>query len=397
MDFPVWLRATHWLNVLFLGFLIRAGVQILAAYPRLYWKDGCVPGTEWLKFTRREIPPDRPWTTLDQEVAAPGVIALPGGKNLGLGRHWHFVAAMFWVANGVAYVALLLVSGEARRLLPTSPRIVPDAASVAWQYLTLHRPAEPVGDYNALQKLTYASVVFLLAPFESVTGFAQSPAVDGRFPRLLNVMGGRQGVRSLHFVALMALVAFTVGHTAVVAYTGLGSNLGKIVAGDEAYGAGRSVVVTAVLIGVIGGIWWAADVVSLKHARAVQRALVAMTAPMRRAIASMGGPQRMPGSSVSAFFPVNGLPPESEAYARSRSTSFDDWRLEVTGLVERPLCFSVAQLRERGLQHQVTRHHCIQGWSAVAGWAGVPVAELMAMCRPLADARYVNFVSAQKD
>src|SRR3954447_12094866 len=153
MDFPVWLRATHWLNVLFLGFLIRAGVQILAAYPRLYWKDGCMPGTEWLMFTRREIPADRPWTTLGQEVEASSVLALPGGKNLGLGRPWHFVAAMFWVANGVAYVALLVASGEAGRLLPDSPRIVPDAASVAWQYLTLHHPAEPASDYNVLQKL----------------------------------------------------------------------------------------------------------------------------------------------------------------------------------------------------------------------------------------------------
>jgi sulfoxide reductase catalytic subunit YedY len=397
MDFPVWLRATHWLNVLFLGFLIRAGVQILAAYPRLYWRDGCVPGTEWLKFTRRDIPAERPWTTLDQEVAASSVLALPGGKNLGLGRHWHFVAAMFWVANGAAYVVLLFASGEARRLLPDSLRIVPEAASIAWQYLTLHHPVEPAGDYNALQKLTYASVVFLLAPFEIVTGFAQSPAVDARFPRMLNVMGGRQGVRSLHFAGLVALVAFTVLHTAVVAYTGLGSNLGKIIAGDAGYGTGRSLILTAVLLAVIAAIWWAAGAVSLKHARTVQRALMTATAPLRLTLAGMRRAQRLPAASVTAFFPVNGLPPDSEAYEHSRDQSFEDWRLEITGLVERPQCLTVAQLRELGLQHQVTRHHCIQGWSAVAAWSGVPVAHLMKLCSPLAEARYVNFVSSQED
>jgi DMSO/TMAO reductase YedYZ molybdopterin-dependent catalytic subunit len=397
MDFPVWLRATHWLNLLFLGFLVRAGIQIFAAYPRLYWRDGCVPGTEWLKFTRHEIPADRPWTTLGQEVAASSVLALPGGKNLGLGRHWHFVTAMFWLANGVAYVLLLFASGEAGRLLPDSPRIMPDAASVAWQYLTLHHPAEPTGDYNALQKLTYASVVFLLAPFEIMTGFAQSPAVDARFPWLLNVMGGRQGVRSLHFAGLIALVAFTVVHTVVVAYTGLGSNLGKIFAGDADYGTGRSVLLTAVMLGIFAAIWWAAGAVSLKRARTIQRLLMTATAPLRFLLTAVRTPQHLPASSVSAFFPVNGLPPNNEAYERSRDQSFDDWRLEITGLVEQQLCLTVAQLRELGLQHQLTRHHCIQGWSAIAAWAGVPVAELMALCRPLAEARYVNFVSCQQD
>src|SRR5437762_2019558 len=103
----------HWLNVLFLGLLVRAGIQILAAYPRLYWKDGCTPGTEWLKFTARPIPRDRAWTTLEQEEAVSPLIAQPGGNNLGLGRHWHFLAALFWVVNGAVYVVFLMASDEA--------------------------------------------------------------------------------------------------------------------------------------------------------------------------------------------------------------------------------------------------------------------------------------------
>jgi hypothetical protein len=53
LDFPVWLRATHWINAFFIGYLIRAGIQILGSYPRLYVRDDCTPGTEWLKFTRK--------------------------------------------------------------------------------------------------------------------------------------------------------------------------------------------------------------------------------------------------------------------------------------------------------------------------------------------------------
>src|SRR5205823_2328577 len=112
---------------------------------------GCQPGREWLTLTKRAIPSGEPWTTLTQETAPSSLIALPGGNNLGLGRHWHFVAAMFWVINGLIYMALLFASGETRRLLPTSPQVFVDAAGVAWRYLTLRHPAENGETYNALQ------------------------------------------------------------------------------------------------------------------------------------------------------------------------------------------------------------------------------------------------------
>jgi hypothetical protein len=89
-SFPWWLRASHWINAFFIGYLIRAGIQILGSYPRLYWNDDSRPGHEWLKLTRREIPTNRVWTSLEQELDVSPWLGHPGGNNLGLGRIWHF-------------------------------------------------------------------------------------------------------------------------------------------------------------------------------------------------------------------------------------------------------------------------------------------------------------------
>ena len=132
-EFPFWLRTSHWINAFFLGLLARAGIQILAALPKLYWKEGAVPGTEWLKFTRKQLPTDRVWISLEEEIEVPTLIAQPGGNNLGLGRHWHFFSALFWILNGAVYVVLLFATDEWRRLLPTSWSVFPDALRTAWE------------------------------------------------------------------------------------------------------------------------------------------------------------------------------------------------------------------------------------------------------------------------
>jgi hypothetical protein len=92
LDYPLWLRATHFFNSLLRSLLVRSGLEILSAHPRLYWNDHCAPGSEWLKLTKKKRPDDRPWTASDEETSFPSGIALPGHENLGLGRHWHFLA-----------------------------------------------------------------------------------------------------------------------------------------------------------------------------------------------------------------------------------------------------------------------------------------------------------------
>ena len=73
LEFPLWLRLSHYLNLLFIGLLIRSGIEILGAHPRLYWNDGCTPRTEWIKLTKKKVPTDSKviYTARDDEKRMP--------------------------------------------------------------------------------------------------------------------------------------------------------------------------------------------------------------------------------------------------------------------------------------------------------------------------------------
>jgi len=398
-SFPVWLRTAHWINVLFIGFLIRAGIQILGALPKLYWDEGAVPGTEWLKFTRRKPPTDRLWISLEEEVEVPALIAQPGGNNLGLGRHWHFFAALFWVANGIVYVVLIFATGEWRRLIPTSWSIVPDSLSTARDYLTGNLPpASAFHPYDPLQQLAYAAVVFLLAPFLILTGMAQSPAVTAQFPAYSRLFGGRQKARSLHFLGLVAMVLFIITHTALIFITGPRANFGKIMFGQGRTSTTLALISGLCLIAAIFLIYALTSWLSRSNPRFVQRALGAVLIRARRL-----GPERLIShqqytpADISPLFRINGYPPDTAEYSALEHGRFEAWRLDVAGLVERPLHLSLPEIRALPSQTQITRHNCIQGWSAIGQWTGLPLSVLLDQCRPRAQARYLILWSMQMD
>jgi len=399
LGFPVWIRATHWINVLFIGFLIRAGIQILAAYPRLYWNVHCTPGTEWLKFTKKGMPRDRLWTALDQEEKVPGWLAQPGGNNLGMGRHWHFSAALFWTLNGLAYVILLFVTGEWRRLIPTSWGIVPAAWHTLVTYVTFGKqPPNVYYPFDPLQQLTYAAVIFLLAPFLILTGAAQSPAIEAQFPRYARVFGGRQGARSLHFLGLIAFVVFIIMHTALVVYTGFIPNMANIIFGHPNRHQGLAVAIGLSLIALILISYGLTSWYSRHAPRRVQRGLGALIGPLMRIFSlHTRSRQRYPSSDISPYFIVNGRPPETPEYEQLQRDGFGDWRLEVYGLVAHPRSFSLAEVEALPKQTQITVHHCIQGWSGIAEWGGPPLSAILERCQPLPTARYMIFHSYQSD
>ena len=104
LGFPFWVRLSHWFNFLFVTMLVRSGLEILSAHPKLYWNNACLPGSEWLRLTRKQMPKDRLWTSKDEETAYPSWLALPGGEEkLGLGRYWHFTSLLGWTLAGVFY------------------------------------------------------------------------------------------------------------------------------------------------------------------------------------------------------------------------------------------------------------------------------------------------------
>lgn len=103
-------------------------------------------------------------------------------------------------------------------------------------------------------------------------------------------------------------------------------------------------------------------------------------------------------TDLSPVFPTNGnTDPENPGYQALARTGFADWRLAVSGRVEHPGSFSLEALRRLPSRTQITRHDCVEGWSAIAKWKGVPLGELLNRVRPLPSARYVVFYCADPD
>ena len=100
----------------------------------------------------------------------------------------------------------------------------------------------------------------------------------------------------------------------------------------------------------------------------------------------------------SPVFPVNGTEnPDTDEYRALAENHFADWQLEVGGLVAQPARFSLAELRRLPSRTQITRHDCVEGWSAIGKWKGVPLSVLLDQARPRPQARYVVFHSADPD
>src|SRR5450759_2266656 len=343
IDYPLWLRATHFFNFLLLSLLVRSGLEILSAHPRLYWNDHCAPGSEWLKLTKKKRPDDRLWTASDEETSFPSGIALPGHENLGLGRHWHFLADFAWLLTGLIYVAMLFVTPEWRRLIPTSRQIVPDAWHAMLSYLSLHIVEAP-GTYNALQQLSYAAVIFLLAPFSIATGVAMSPAVAARFPWYIKIFHGRQSAQSLHFLALCTFIAFFIGHVTIVALHGFRRELALIVLG-QTHNPHLMLALAVWLSGLTGvaTIHVVTTVCSRRRPRFVQKATQSITDPLRTLLFGHEiSAQSYSTADISHYFWVNCRPPTEESDLTMARDQFVNDRLNVSGFVERPLCVTLA-------------------------------------------------------
>jgi len=394
--FPPWIGITHYVNLLFLVLLARSGLQILMDHPRLYWNVHCTPGTEWIRFTPVQVPLDRPYTAKDDARYLTPWIGLPGGRHtLGLARHWHFVSALFWVLNGAIYVSLLFITDHWRRIVPTSWNVFPDAWAVFVHYATFHLPPEPDGfyHYNALQQLSYFGVIFVLAPLSILTGPSMSPALVNRFRWYRKLPGNRQVGRSIHFLVLCGYALFVIAHVTMVLITGFARNMNHIVIGTDdllRFGMyiGLSGLVILLLVNVMAN--WA----TWLFPRAIQHVGNAIVNPVLRLLLARHAPRaQYTPEDISPFLWPNGKLPTSREWKALAANGFQDYRLRIYGLVENPVELSLDQLRALAKQSQITLHHCIQGWSGIAQWGGVPMVELMKLVRPTADAKAVIFYS----
>jgi methionine sulfoxide reductase catalytic subunit len=228
---PWWVDVQHFLNALFMIFIIRAGIQILADHARLYWTRHSTPGRDWFRF-QKPIPEDPLWTAKQDSVSLPGQVGLPGLRHsIGLARWWHLGTDMLWLLNGAIFYVLLFSTGQRRRIVPASWDVFPSAVSVLIQYLSLHWPTESGWTaYNSLQLLAYFITVFVAASLALITGLGMSPALSTRIKPVRRV-ASIQVARSLHFLALIWFLFFIVTHVTLVFTTGLLRNLNHIYAG----------------------------------------------------------------------------------------------------------------------------------------------------------------------
>lgn len=236
----IWTRITHWVWAVCLFFLLLSGLQIFNAHPALY--IGSESGFEYenaiLEIGAVNTPQGpRGRTTVfgqtfdttgvlgmsgpasrPQFTAFPGAVTIPSYRDLATGRVVHFFFG--WALVGTLFIWFLasFINGHLRRdIVPMGQdlRALPDDIAHHARLRFHHGRA-----YGPLQKLSYFTVFFILFPLIILTGLAMSPGMDVAWPWLLDVFGGRQTARTIHFIVMALLVLFFVVHVVMVLLAG---------------------------------------------------------------------------------------------------------------------------------------------------------------------------------
>lgn len=251
-------RLTHWLNVICLSVLLLSGLQIFNAHPELYWghygADGdpsvltigsSGQGDDMRGFVRIagvEVPTTGVLgvSTFEGDPtprAFPAWATIPSFQDLATGRRWHFFFAWLFLVNGIFYLGFGVLTGHFRRNLAPARRDL--SPRHLWHEILDHaRLRFPQGEqakhYNALQKLTYLAVIVVLLPTMLLTGLTMSPGFDAVVPALVDVFGGRQSARTIHFMTATLLVLFVLVHVVMVVLSGTWNNMRSMITGRYA-------------------------------------------------------------------------------------------------------------------------------------------------------------------
>ncbi|MEQ8311451.1 MAG: cytochrome b/b6 domain-containing protein [Sphingopyxis sp.] len=245
-------RIWHWVNAVTLLVLLMSGLMIFNAHPRLYWGDygansdpawlaiGSTADTGYLRIGSARFDTTGVlgrWTDaagVEKTWAFPGWATIPTRYSLADGRRWHLFFAWVLAISLTLYMLWTVIGGHLKKDLHVrrhewSPRHI-------WQDIRDHaRLRFPKGEaaarYNILQKLSYIGVVFVLLPLMIATGLTMSPGINAAAPWLLDLFGGRQSARSLHFILAWALVAFFLVHIVMVLLAGPVNELRSMVTG----------------------------------------------------------------------------------------------------------------------------------------------------------------------
>ncbi len=200
-------RIWHWINAVVIFIMIGSGLGILNAHPQLYW------GEYGANF-------DHAWLHLPHW---PGWMTIPGHYNLALSRRWHLFFALVLAFNLLLFMIASLINRHFQRDLRIRAREI--APSHLWHDIRehlafrFHDAANP-GAFNVLQKIAYAAAIFVLIPAVILSGLTLSPGMDAAWPWLVDMFGGRASARSIHFIAMLAIIGFIIVHLALVILAG---------------------------------------------------------------------------------------------------------------------------------------------------------------------------------
>jgi Ni/Fe-hydrogenase b-type cytochrome subunit len=245
-------RITHWVNVLCMTLLLMSGLQIFNAHPALYVGKASTFDDPVLAMGAMRGEDGRPigvTQILGKQFDTTGVFGLsvtgnrwtsrgfpswatiPGYQDLATGRRWHFFFAWLFVINGLVYIGYTIFSGHWRQLVPTGAQLRHIGASIKEHLLLRFPRGEEAKTYNVLQKLAYFGVIFVLVPVLILAGLTMSPGVDAAFPWLLDIFGGRQTARTIHFICATLILLFVIVHIVMVLISGVWNNIRSMITG----------------------------------------------------------------------------------------------------------------------------------------------------------------------
>jgi thiosulfate reductase cytochrome b subunit len=238
------IRLTHWINALCIIFLLGSGLNIFNAQPHLYWgrygADADPPDHAFFSIDALDTPQGTRgmtdigpwrfdttgvlgWSKVNGEYTDrgwPEWVTIPSVQDLADARHWHFLFATILAINGLIYLGWSIYRRHLQRdIWPTLAdlRAIPRAVL---DHLKLKHPTgEAAKRYNVLQRMAYLGVIGLIT-LMVLTGLTMSPGFDTIFPWLLNIFGGRQSARSVHFLSANLIVLFVIVHLTEVVIAG---------------------------------------------------------------------------------------------------------------------------------------------------------------------------------
>ena len=245
-------RIWHWVNALTVIVMLMSGLMIFNAHPRLYWGEyganfdkawlqiGSTPTSGYVQIGSRRLDTTgvlgrwKDSNGIERTRAFPHWATIPSYYSLAAARRWHLAFAWVLAVGLVAFLIVSLVNGHARRdLAPRREELDPRHI---WHDIKAHaRLRFPTGEaalkYNSLQKLSYLGVIFVLLPLLVLSGLTMSPAMDAAWPWLLDLFGGRQSARSIHFLCAVAITLFIVVHLVMVVLAGSFNEVRSMVTG----------------------------------------------------------------------------------------------------------------------------------------------------------------------